>query len=119
TNDIVLGANDRKTLMQLNEIANNRNIEKHLSNGVEIIIKDGIIIGDDVTIVNGSIILPNTIIIKGSKIGKNCKIGPSSYIENSIISDNSKVIASYVCDYNGSENIDEDFLGPFDSVVEY
>ena len=55
--DVVLGANDRKGLIALNEIARNRIIEKHMDNGVEFVCTDGIIIERDVLIGAGTEIL--------------------------------------------------------------
>ncbi len=88
TPDIVLGANDRVQLAQLNQIARDSELNRHRQNGVSIPISDGIIIGPDVEIGEDSLILPGTIIRGHSKIGKNCVIGPNSYIEDSQIGDN-------------------------------
>lgn len=83
--DIVLGANSRKDLLNLNTIARMRIIEKHLDNGVEFVSADGIIIGKDVKIGQDTKILPNTILRGNTVIGENCVIGPNSLIEDTII----------------------------------
>lgn len=85
--DIVLGANSRKDLLELNTKARMAVIGKHLDNGVEFPCTDGIIIGKDVVIGQDTVILPNTIIGGKTVIGKNCVIGPNSFIENCNIGD--------------------------------
>ena len=84
--DIVLGANSRKDLLNLNTIARMRIIGRHLDNGVEFVSTDGIIIGKDVKIGQDTKILPNTILRGNTVIGENCVIGPNSLIENTAVS---------------------------------
>ncbi|MDO4846969.1 MAG: bifunctional UDP-N-acetylglucosamine diphosphorylase/glucosamine-1-phosphate N-acetyltransferase GlmU [Clostridiaceae bacterium] len=85
--EIVLGANDRNQLHELNHIARRSLIEKHLEAGVDIPSFESILIGPDVEIGMDTLILPGTIIRGKVKIGKNCQIGPNTLIENSIIGD--------------------------------
>ena len=70
SSDSVLGANDCSQLAQLNEIARNRVIEKHLANGVNIPCRDGVMIGCDVKIEAGATILPAS--VKGRKCNRPC-----------------------------------------------
>lgn len=86
--DIILGANDRIQLMELNEYAKMQTIQYHLAAGVDIPYSDGVVIENGVEIGTDTCILPGTIIKSGAKIGKNCVIGPNSVIEDSIIGDN-------------------------------
>lgn len=86
--DIILGANNRNQLMELNEYAKMQTIQYHLTAGVEIPYSDGVVIEKGVEIGTDTCILPGTIIKSGTKIGKNCVIGPNSVIENSLIGDN-------------------------------
>lgn len=86
--DIILGANNRNQLMELNEYAKMQTIQYHLTAGVEIPYSDGVVIEKGVEIGTDTCILPGTIIKSGTKIGKNCVIGPNSVIENSVIGDN-------------------------------
>ena len=101
--DVILGANDRKQLNDLNTIMR-RNINDALMlNGVDMPCTDGIMIGRDVTIGNGTRILPNTIIIGKTVIGENCTIGPNSYLDNAevgndVILDNCKILDSTIED---------------------
>lgn len=87
--DAVLGANDRKGLLKLNDIARKRIIERHLENGVEFITTDGITISPDVRIGAGTKILPSTILTGNTVIGNNCIIGPNSRLENTAVGDDS------------------------------
>jgi bifunctional UDP-N-acetylglucosamine pyrophosphorylase/glucosamine-1-phosphate N-acetyltransferase len=87
TPQIVLGANDRIQLAQLNEIARREELERHMVNGVSIPCDHGIIIGPDVEIGADTLIMPGTIIRGRVKIGIACTIGPNSFIEDSTIGD--------------------------------
>lgn len=86
--EIVLGANDRAQLQQLNEIARKNVLRKHMLNGVSIPCADGVIISPDAQIKADTEILPGTIIRGRSVIGSECEIGPNSLIEDSIVGDN-------------------------------
>ena len=108
--DVVLGANDRKGLKMLNDIARMKIIEKHMENGVEFTCTDGIIIERDVIIGAGTEILPGTILRGNTRIGENCTIGPNCLIENCNIKENVKL--NYVQAYESV--IDENAkIGPF------
>lgn len=87
--DAVLGANDRKGLLKLNEIARQRIIEKHLTAGVEFITTDGIIISPDVKIGRGTKVLPSTILMGKTEIGEDCVIGPNSRLTDVKVGDDS------------------------------
>ena len=92
--DVILGANDRKGLLELNTKARMNVIEKHLENGVEFTCLDGITIERNVEIGCGTEILSGTIIRKDTVIGQNCKIGPNCVIEDCKIGD--EVSLNYV-----------------------
>jgi bifunctional UDP-N-acetylglucosamine pyrophosphorylase/glucosamine-1-phosphate N-acetyltransferase len=102
-NEVVLGANDRKQLNDLNTIMR-RNINDALMvDGIDIPCTDGVMIGKDVKIGCNTRILPNTIIIGNTVIGSNCVIGPNTYIDNStigdeVILDNCKILDSTIED---------------------
>ncbi len=108
--DVVLGANDRIQLHQLNHIARMKEIERHLEAGVDIPSFEGVLIDPDVEIGMDTTILPGTIIRGDVKIGRNCKIGPNSLIENSTFGDNI-VFNSSQC-YNSTVKSDAT-IGPF------
>ena len=92
--DVILGANDRKQLSDLNEIARRRILDCHMTNGVDIPCSDGVIIGPDVEIGADTQILPGTIITGRTVIGKNCTIGPQSKIDSCTIGDDCTINAS-------------------------
>lgn len=99
---IVLGANTRKALYELNTIARNDIIEKHMDNGVSFVATDGIIIGADVKIGCDTTVMPNTIILGSTEIGEGCMIGANCHIEN--------------C--NIGNNVSFDNVQAYDSVIE-
>lgn len=108
--DIVLGANSRQGLLELNEKARLKIINKHMDNGVSFITTDGIIIGANVQIGCDTTILPNTIILGSTVIGKGCEIGANSHIEDCVIKNN--VILNNVQAY--SATVEDDVkIGPF------
>lgn len=111
--NVVLGANDRVQLLELNDIARKEVLYKHLRNGVDIPVLDGIIIGKDVEISNETQILPNTIIKGKTTIGSNCVLGPNTYIINSSIADGVKLNNVMFEDSVIGKNAD---LGPFSHV---
>lgn len=80
--DVVLGANDRKGLLMLNDTARKAIIEKLLDSGVEFLCTDGVSIGRNVKIGAGTKILQGTIIRGDTEIGENCAIGPNCIIED-------------------------------------
>ncbi|MBQ7739842.1 MAG: bifunctional UDP-N-acetylglucosamine diphosphorylase/glucosamine-1-phosphate N-acetyltransferase GlmU [Eubacterium sp.] len=108
--EVILGANDRVQLNNLNTIMRRNINNAHMINGVDIPCTDGVMIGKNVKIGNSTQILPNTIIIGDSEIGENCVIGPNCFINNAkiadgVILDNCKVLDSEI-----EEGVD---CGPF------
>lgn len=85
--NVVLGANDRKGLLELNTVARMSVIEKHLENGVEFTCTDGVVIGRDVKIEAGTEILAGTQLRGNTVIGKDCVIGPNSVLEDCVVED--------------------------------
>ncbi|HZK39102.1 MAG TPA: bifunctional UDP-N-acetylglucosamine diphosphorylase/glucosamine-1-phosphate N-acetyltransferase GlmU [Clostridia bacterium] len=110
THHVVLGANDRVQLAQLNEIARREELNRHMLNGVSIPCADGILIGPDVEIGADTTILPGTILRGKVVIGAACTIGPNSLIENSTIG--SKVHLNATQCY-ASSVADGTQIGPF------
>lgn len=108
--DIVLGANTRKTLLELNERARQAVFERLMDNGVSFITTDGIVIGADVKIGADTLILPNTIILGKTEIGKGCEIGANSYIENCKIGDNVTLDNVKACEAVVEDDVK---IGPF------
>lgn len=78
-----------------NEEKNLLIIQKHRENGVIIPVSHGIIIAENVAIGKGTVVLPGTIIIGETSIGECCTLGPNSYIENTVIGNNTIFKASF------------------------
>ncbi len=108
--DIILGANSRKDLFELNEKMRLKVIDKHFENGVEFISLDGVYISPDAKIGCDTVIYPNTIIKENVVIGEDCKIGPSTLIQDSVIDD--RVSLNQVQCYKSKVHHDTD-IGPF------
>ena len=87
----VLGANDRRGLLMLNDVARRAIIDKLLDEGVEFVCTDGVVIGKDVRIGAGTKILPGVIISGKSVIGENCVIGPDCMLADTKVGDHSKL----------------------------
>lgn len=85
---IVLGANTRADLSELNRIARDNIIKNHMENGVDFPLTDGIIIEKNIKIGSDTTILPNTILKGNTEIGEDCTIGPNSLIGDCKIGNN-------------------------------
>lgn len=111
--EVVLGANDRKQLNDLNNIMR-RNINTRLMlDGVDIPCTDGVIIGKDAKIGNSTVILPNTIILGNTVIGSGCTIGPNSYLDNAVVGNNVILDNCKILDSEVEDGVD---AGPFVKV---
>ena len=108
--DIILGANSRKDLYELNEKMRMSVIQKHFENGVEFISTDGVYIAPDAVIGADTAVYPGTIIKENVIIGEDCKIGPNTLIQKSTIGDRVK-LNSVQC-YQSKVHDDAD-IGPF------
>lgn len=108
--EIVLGANTRVQLQQLNDIARKGVSEKLMLSGVSIPCSDGVIISPDAQIGIDTEILPGTIIKGKTKIGSGCIVGPNSLIEDSVIGDNVTLnnVQCYSAEIGSNTN-----MGPF------
>ena len=94
--DVVLGANDRRGLLMLNDTARKNIIDKLLDSGVEFLCTDGVSVGGSVKIGAGTKILQGTIIKGSTLIGENCEIGRDTnlnYVQayDSVIDDGVKI----------------------------
>ena len=87
TPDVVLGANDRAQLYELNEIARKSVLTKIMKSGVSIPCIDGVMIDPEAEIGVDTQILPGTIIKGKTVVGSGCLIGPNSIVDNSKIED--------------------------------
>lgn len=110
---VAMGANDRKGLLRLNEIARQAELERHMDSGVEIVCADGVVIAPGVVIGQDTTILPGTILKGRTVIGKNCVIGPNTVIEDSTVGDGCRINACQIEQSRLEENIK---IGPFTHV---
>lgn len=89
--DTVLGANDRKGLLMLNNSARFAIIDKLMDEGVEFTCTDGVTIGRDVRVGKGTVIHKGVILKGNTVIGENCEIGPDCLIENCQVGDSTSL----------------------------
>ena len=108
--DSVLGANDRRGLLMLNDTARKAIIEKFLDEGVEFVCTDGVSIGRDVSIGKGTKILQGTILSGKTVIGEDCVIGPGCVIDNCEIGSGTVLNAVQAHDSRVGDNAK---IGPF------
>lgn len=80
--NVILGANDKVQLQQLNKIAREKVLNKLMLSGVNIPFPDGVVICDEARIGTDVTILPNTIIQGKTIIGNNCTIGPNVLLDS-------------------------------------
>jgi bifunctional UDP-N-acetylglucosamine pyrophosphorylase/glucosamine-1-phosphate N-acetyltransferase len=85
---VALGANDRKGLLALNDIARKEIIGKWLDEGIEFICTDGVSIGNNVTIGVGTTIHSGVNLRGNTTIGEGCEIGNNCIIENTAVGNN-------------------------------
>lgn len=108
--DIILGANSRKDLYELNENMRKKVIDKHFQNGVEFVSTDSVYISPDAVIGSDTTIYPGTILKEGVVIGEDCTIGPNTLVQKSTIGNRVK-LNSVQC-YQSKVHDDAD-IGPF------
>ncbi|MCI8441321.1 MAG: bifunctional UDP-N-acetylglucosamine diphosphorylase/glucosamine-1-phosphate N-acetyltransferase GlmU [Provencibacterium sp.] len=94
--DIVLGANDRRGLLKLNEIARRRVFDRLLDAGVNLLSTDGLIVSPDARIEPDTTLYPGVIIKGKTMIGSGCTITSGSVIEDSIIGSSVTVNCSQI-----------------------
>ena len=109
--NVSLGANDRKGLLELNDIARKDVIGKWLDAGIEFTCTDGVSIGRNVVIGVGSTICQNVTLCGNTVIGRDCYIGQGSVIDSADIGDGSIILASHVY---GTDIAPNSSVGPFE-----
>lgn len=86
--NVALGANDRRGLLRLNDIARFEIINKWLDEGIEFTCTDGVSIGNNVIIGKGTRIDSGVNLRGNTVIGENCIIGNNCIIENTTVGNN-------------------------------
>lgn len=107
------GANNRKQLMELNNIARSMIFDSLFASGVSIINDSGVMIGPDVKIGKDTVILPGTILKGKTEIGSGCTIGPNSLLDNCIVGNNAVINASQAHDSTIKDGVT---IGPFSNI---
>lgn len=108
--DTVLGANDRKGLLLLNNTARFAIIDRLMDEGVEFTCTDGVTVGRDVKVGRGTAILQGVILRGNTVIGENCVIGPNCIIENCEVGDGTVLNSVQAFDSVIEDNVK---IGPF------
>jgi bifunctional UDP-N-acetylglucosamine pyrophosphorylase/glucosamine-1-phosphate N-acetyltransferase len=108
--NVVLGANDRRGLLALNDAARLEIIGRHLDAGVEFVCTDGVMIDRKVNIAGGVKIYPGTILCGETSIGSGSVIGPNTLIENSTVGKNCVLNSVQVFESTLKDNVK---AGPF------
>ncbi len=111
--DEIQGINNRVDLAKCEEIFQRRIKIKHMLNGVTFIKPESSSISEQSIIGIDVIIEANTIIRGISKIGDNCIVGPNTFIENTYLGRNTKVINSTIYDSKVEENV---YIGPYSHI---
>ena len=108
--DVVLGANDPKGLLEINERAIASIINRHLENGVQLQLRDGVVIGPDVVIEAGAVILPGCRLFGKTIVRRGAVIGPNSTLIDSEIGANTHFESSKATKSTVGENTT---IGPY------
>lgn len=109
--NVSLGANDRRGLLALNDIARKDVIGRWLDEGIEFTCTDGVSVGRKVTIGVGSTICHNVTLSGDTVIGKDCYIGSGSVIDSAVIGDGSIILSSHIY---GADLAPNSSVGPFE-----
>ena len=86
-----MGANDRRQLAQLNELARRRVLERLYEAGVDIPCTDGVMVSPTAQVGRDACILPGSVIKGDCVIGEGAVIGPNTWLENSRVGADSTV----------------------------
>lgn len=105
------GVNDRSQLAYAAKIIRKRINTDLMLSGVSMEDPDTTYISPDVKIGRDTIIGPNTTILGNTVIGETNHIGPNTYIENSRIGNNNKIINAYLIN---KEIGDGEYINPLD-----
>jgi bifunctional UDP-N-acetylglucosamine pyrophosphorylase/glucosamine-1-phosphate N-acetyltransferase len=94
----VLGVNTRVELANCAAILQQRLLTTLMLSGVTITDPANTYVDIDVEIGQDTVIEPNTYLLRGAKIGEDCVLGPLTRIENSVLGNGVRVLASQVVD---------------------
>lgn len=95
-NDETFGINSKAHLAEATKMLNNRIIQKHLDNGVQIIDPATTWISPETEIGADTIIYPSCYINGKNKIGRHCKIGPFAHLRGDVVLEDYVKIGNFV-----------------------
>lgn len=108
--DVVLGANDKKGLLLLNNTARFAVINRLMDEGTEFTCTDGVTIGADVRVGAGTVIMQGVILKGKTEIGRDCVIGPNCLIDNCTVGNNTVLNSVQAYDSRIDDRVK---IGPF------
>lgn len=95
-NEEIFGINSKAHLAEASRMLNQRVINKHLDNGVQIIDPQTTWISPETEIEPDTIIYPSCYINGKNKIGKHCKIGPFAHLRGGVTLEDNVKIGNFV-----------------------
>ena len=95
-NEEIFGINSKAHLAEATKMLNNKIIQKHLDNGVQIIDPATTWISPETEIEADTIIYPSCYINGKNKIGKHCKIGPFAHLRGDVVLEDYVKIGNFV-----------------------
>ncbi len=95
-NEEIFGINSKTHLAEATKVLNNKIIQKHLDNGVQIIDPATTWISPETEIGADTIIYPSCYINGKNKIGKHCKIGPFAHLRGDVVLEDYVKIGNFV-----------------------
>ena len=109
----IQGINNRIDLAKCEEILQKRIKNKHMLNGVTFVNPQSSSVSEESEIGKDVIIEANSHIRGFSKISDNCVIGPNTFLENTSIKQNSKIVNSTIFDSVIMDNVN---IGPYSHI---
>ena len=95
-NEEIFGINSKAHLAEATKMLNNKIIQKHLDNGVQIIDPATTWISPETEIGADTIIYPSCYINGKNKIGRHCKIGPFAHLRGDVVLEDYVKIGNFV-----------------------
>ena len=95
-NEEIFGINSKTHLAEATKMLNNKIVQKHLDNGVQIIDPATTWISPETEIGADTVIYPSCYINGKNKIGKHCKIGPFAHLRGDVILEDYVKIGNFV-----------------------
>ena len=109
----IQGVNNRVNLAKCEKILQRRIKTKHMLNGVTFINPESSSVSEESEIGIDVIIEANSHIRGASKVSDNCVIGPNTFLENTSIKKNSKIVNTTIFNSQIMENVN---IGPYSHI---